>query len=216
MITFEQFHKSFCKRAGIEQTLSKEELTSYIRKEFFALCGKGIIQSSYLKRYKSQFEKVGVLYNKTNYEAKYILDNKNLCIFVENEMMNAIGENSLIYCRNGFVILRNNAIAICKNSDAYCYDNSKIYANWCGNINVFGNTEANIKYCSYVQAEDNSRIDITNCMAFALDNVTINAREKCYIQAQDNVKITAENNSCIIAKNNVEIKADSTCSIKRV
>lgn len=216
MITFEQFHKRFCKRAGIEQTLSKEELTSYIRKEFFALCGKGIIQSSYLKRYKSQFEKVGVLYNKTNYEAKYLLDNKNLCIFVENEMMNAIGENSLIYCRNGFVILRNNAIAICKNSDAYCYDNSKIYANWCGNINVFGNTEANIKYCSYVQAEDNSRIDITNCMAFALDNVIINAREKCYIQAQDNVKITAENNSCIIAKNNVEIKADSTCSIKRV
>ena len=198
MITFEQFLKSFCRRARIEPILSKEELTAYIRKEFFSLCGKGMIQNSYLKSYKSQFEKVGVLYNKTNYEAKYLPDDKNLCIFVENEMMNAIGENSLVYCRNGFVILRNNAIAICKNSDAYCYDNSKIYANWCGNINVFGNTEANIKYCSYVQAEDNSRIDITNCMAFALDSVIINAREKCYMQAQDNVKITAENNTLML------------------
>lgn len=216
MITFEQFLKSFCRRARIEPILSKEELAIYIKKEFFALCSKGVIQSSYLKRYKSQFEKVGVLYNKTNYEAKYLQDNKNLCIFVENKIMNAIGENSLVYCKNGFVILRNNAIAICKNSEAYCYDNSKIYADWCGSIDVFGNAEATIKYCSYVLAEDNSKINITNCMAFALDNVTIEAREKCYIQAQDNVKITAENNSCIIAKDNVEIKADSTCLIKRL
>lgn len=216
MITFEQFLKSFCKRARIEPITSKEELTAYIRKEFFALCGKGVIQSSYLKRYKSQFEKVGVLYNKTNYEAKYLQDNKNLCIFVESEMMSAIGENSLVYCRDGFVILRDNTIAMCKNSDVYCYDNSKIHADWCGDINVYGNAEAAIKYCSLVLAEDNSKIEIEHCMAFALDNVTVKATNTCYIQAQDNVKIIAENNSCIIAKNNVEIKADSTCSIKRV
>nr|DAK09288.1 MAG TPA: hypothetical protein [Crassvirales sp.] len=216
MITFEQFLKSFCRRARIEPILSKEELTAYIRKEFFSLCGKGIIQNSYLKRYKSQFEKVGVLYNKTNYEAKYLPDDKNLCIFVENEMMNAIGENSLVYCRDGFVILRDNTIAMCKNSNVCCYDNSKIHADWCGDINVSGNAEAAIKYCSLVLAEDNSKIEIEHCMAFALDNVTVKATNTCYIQAQDNVKITAENNSCIIAKNNVEIKADSTCLIKRV
>lgn len=216
MITFEQFLQRFCKRAGIQQPISEEELTAYIRREFFVLCRRGFINGTYLKRYKSQFERVGVLYNKTNYEAKYISDNKNLCIFVENEVMHAIGDNSLVYCKNGFVSLRDNAIAMCKDSNAYCYDNSKIYADWCGDINVSDNVEAIIKYCSFILAEDNSKIEIEHCMAFALDNVTVKAINTCYIQAQDNVKITAENNSCIIAKDNVEIKADSTCSIKRV
>lgn len=85
MITFEQFLEHFCKRARIVPTISKEELTAYIRKEFFVLCHKSIIKGTYLKRYKSQFERVGVLYNKTNYEARYLQDNKNLCIFVEKD-----------------------------------------------------------------------------------------------------------------------------------
>lgn len=216
MITMDQFLQRFCKRARIAPITSKEELTTYIRKEFFVLCRKGIIGGTYLKRYKSQFERVGVLYNKTNYEAKYLQDNKNLCIFIESDVIRAIGENSLVYCVNSFVAIKDNAIAVCKNSSAYCYHSSKINADWCSYIHVFDNVEAIIENCSNVVAEDNSKIEIEHCMAFALDNVTIEARDTCYIQAQDGVKIMAENNSCIIAKDNVKIEADETCIIKRV
>lgn len=122
-----------------------------------------------------------------------------------------------MYCVNSFVAIKDNVIAYCKNSDAYCYHNSKINAEWCGYIHIFDNVEAVIENCSNVVAEDNSRIElICNCLAFALDNVTIEARDTCYVQAQDNVKIMAENNTCIIAKDNVKIKADETCIIKRI
>lgn len=217
MITFEQFLQRFCKKAKIQPALSKEELTTFVRNNFFNLCKNGIINGTYLKRYRSQFERIGVLYNKNNYMASYLEDNKKLCIFVEDTAILAIEKNSIVYCKNGYISIADNVVARCENSSVICHDNSKINADWCDTINLFDNSEAIITHCSCVEAEDDAKIELTTCcVAFVLGNVTVDARDACYIQAQDNVNITASNHTCIIAKDNVKIEADETCLIKRV
>lgn len=217
MIIFEQFLERFCKRAKIQPALSEEELRTYVRKNFFTLCEQEIINGIYLKRYRSQFENIGVVYNESNYTVQYIQDNKNLCIFIEGNIMRKIGENSLVYCKNAFVSIKDTVEALCKNSIVYCNNHSKVNAMWCESVVMFDNAEAIITGCSDVTAEGNTKVTLnSNCIAFALDNATIEAKHACYIQAQDNVNITASDYTCIIAKDNVNIEADETCIIKRI
>lgn len=217
MITFEQFLQRFCKRAGIKTALSKEELRTYIRKNFFTLCEQEIINGTYLKRYKSRFKKIGVVYNESNHTAQGVEDNKNLCIFIEGNIMRKIGENSLVYCKNAFISIKDTVEALCKNSIVYCNDYSKVNAIWCESVVMFDNAQAVITGCSDVTAEGNAKVTLnSNCITFALDNATIEAKHTCYIQAQDNVNITASDYTCIVAKDNVKIEADETCIIKRV
>lgn len=217
MITFEQFLERFCKRAKIKPALSKEELRVYVRKNFFTLCEQEIINGTYLKRYRSQFESIGVVYNKSNYTVQYIRDNKNLCIFIEGNIVRKIGENPLVYCKNAFISIKNTVEALCKNSIVYCHNHSKVNALWCESVYVFDDTQAIITGCSDITVENNAKVTLnSNCITFALDNAVIEAKHVCYIQAQDNVNITASDYTCIIAKDNVKIEADETCIIKRV
>lgn len=217
MITFEQFLQRFCKRARIEKTLSKEELTTYVREKFLTLCEQGIICTTYLKRYKSQFEKIGVLYNKSNYYVKYLPDDKNLCIFIDGNLMRSIGENSIVYCVRGFIRIKDNVKAICRNSTVSCYDNSQVTAYWCNGVYVFNNTEAVVTHCNYVYAENDAKIKLIDyCIACVSDNTTVEARNHCYVQAKRTAKIIASDNIYILAEGGVKIEADKTCSIKRV
>lgn len=210
MITFEQFLQRFCKRAGIQQPILEEELTAYIRREFFVLCNRGVINSTYLKRYKSYFERVGVIYNKTNRSVK------DLCIFAEGEVLSIIGENALVYCINSSIIIKDNVRAICKNSKVSGWDNAKLNAIQCYDITLLDNAEAVIENCSNVKARNNVKIHIVRGIVSVSDYVTVEATDTCYVKARNYAKITAKNNIYIEATDDVEIKADLSCSINHI
>ena len=217
MITFERFLELFYKKAKIEPHVTLAQIRKQIRLNFTRLCHSGIINGTYIKRYRKYFEQLNVFYNIGNCTKGFPSQDENVCIFVENNPSIIISKKAKAYCKNSSVWLFENAKAYCINCDIDCLENSKVIAYKCSNIRISCNAKGLLKYCNDIVAEEDSTVRLCgNCIVHALNDAIITASDMCFIAAENRVKIIAREYTHIFAYEYVSIEADETCSIKRV